>query len=307
MQRLAEIVRGTREVGKMDPKKIRGIRRGVSLYSYSGEYGITMTLEDMFADIRDLGADGLEILANAHVEGYPKPTDAWVENWHRLIRKYGLVPVEYGHWIDSRRYPGRELTTEESVAGLIVDIKLAARLGFTVMRTKMGVIDDVLTPVKNWREIVLGALPTAKRHGMVMCPEIHNPTLLDSDMVRDYVDFIRTTGTKHFALNIDFGVMMHRPWHFPGMNHDAPATFSPVSDLAAVLPYTAVCHAKFYEVDDAFVETYIDYAAVVAALKKARWSGYLLSEYEGGGKDEPGFSSDQLHRHHVLLKRLLGR
>lgn len=291
----------------MDVKRTRGIRRGVSLYSYSGEYGITMTLEDMFRDIRDTGADGLEILANAHVVGYPKPTDAWVAEWRRLLRKYGLKPVEYGHWIDSRRYPGRTLTTEESVAGLIVDIKLAARLGFSVMRTKMGVVDDILNPVPDWREIIRGALPTAKRYGVVMCPEIHNPTLLDSRMVHDYVDFIRETGTENFALNIDFGVMMHRPFRWPGMNHDAPMTFSPVSDLAAVLPYTAVCHAKFYEVDETFTETYIDYAAILDLMKKHRWNGYLLSEYEGLGKDEPGHSSEQVKRHHVLLKRLIGR
>ncbi len=290
----------------MDPKKTRGIRRGVSLYSYSGEYGVTMALEDMFKDIRDLGCDGLEILANAHVPGYPKPTGAWVAEWHRLIRKYGLRPVEYGHWIDSRRYPGRELTTEESVAGLIVDIKLAAKLGFTVMRTKMGVISDDLDPVANWREIIKGALPTAKRYGVVMCPEIHNPTLLDSRMVREYVDFIRETKTKHFALNIDFGVMMHRTWRFPGMSHDVVMKYSPVSDLKPLLPYVAVCHAKFYEVDDDFNETYIDYPAILELMKKERWSGYLLSEYEGL-KDQPGRASDQLRRQHVLMKRVLGR
>jgi hypothetical protein len=80
-------------------------KRGVSLYSYSGEYGVTMTLEDMFADISDMGADGLEILANGHIEGYPEPTDEWVENWFRMLAKYKIKPVEYGHWV--LRYPGR--------------------------------------------------------------------------------------------------------------------------------------------------------------------------------------------------------
>ena len=75
-------------------------KRGVSLYSYSGEYGVTMTMEDMFADMSDMGAEGLEILANGHIEGYPEPTDEWVENWFRLLDKYKIKPVEYGHWVE---------------------------------------------------------------------------------------------------------------------------------------------------------------------------------------------------------------
>jgi hypothetical protein len=39
-----------------------------------------------------------------------------------------------------------------------------------------------------------------------MCPEIHQPTALKSKFVDEYVNFIEKTGTKHFGLNIDFGV-----------------------------------------------------------------------------------------------------
>lgn len=89
------------------------IKRGVSLYSYSGVYGIEMTMEDCFADMYNMGATGLEILSS-HVHGYPNPTDEWLENWFALLKKYELTPVEFGHWVDSRMYPGRELTTQES-------------------------------------------------------------------------------------------------------------------------------------------------------------------------------------------------
>ena len=70
------------------------------------------------------------------------------------LEKYKIKPVEYGHWVDSRRCPGRELSTQESYDLLLGDIKLANRLGFTVLRTKLGVIDDDLTPVTNWREFI---------------------------------------------------------------------------------------------------------------------------------------------------------
>ena len=38
----------------------------------------------------------------------------------------------------------REATLEESLEQLIRDIKLASFMGFTCMRTKLGVIDEIL-------------------------------------------------------------------------------------------------------------------------------------------------------------------
>ena len=45
----------------------KGPKRGVSLYSYSAEFGFTKTLEDCFEDVCDMGAHGIEILANTHI------------------------------------------------------------------------------------------------------------------------------------------------------------------------------------------------------------------------------------------------
>ena len=279
-------------------------KRGVSLYSYSGEYGVTMTLEDMLADIHDMGAEGLEILANGHIEGYPEPSDEWLENWHRMLKKYQIKPVEYGHWVDSRRYPGRELSTQESYDSLLRDIKLAHKLGFPIMRTKLGVIDDTLTPVSNWREFIHMALPAAEQYDVRMCPEIHNPTVLKSKMVDDYVEFIEKEKTTRFGLNIDFGVFQTNPMQlWEGM---PPMEFSPVEDIIPLLPYVHVCHAKFYNMSDDFIETTTPYDKIIATLIAHQWDGYLLSEYEGPNKEVPGYASGQLRRQHILMKRLLG-
>ena len=78
----------------------KGPKRGVALYSYSAEFGLEKTLEDCFEDVHDMGAHGIEILANTHIENYPYPTEEWVEQWFRLCDKYEVVPVEYGNWID---------------------------------------------------------------------------------------------------------------------------------------------------------------------------------------------------------------
>ena len=283
----------------------KGPKRGMSLYSYSAEFGLTKNLEDCFEDMYDMGCHGLEILANTHIENYPYPSDEWVDNWHRLLDKYEIVPVEYGNWIDSHMMPDRELSTEESYEILKRDIELAARLGFKVMRTKMPVINDALEPVENWREIIKMALPIAEKYDIKMCPEIHMPSCLTDPMVQAYVDFIKETGTKNFGLNIDFGVFRtefgpndHRN---PGWNPSKP------EELIPLLPYIYCCHAKYIHMDDNFKETTIPYAEIMDILMEHNWDGYLISEYEGADKYDPGYEVTlQLRKHHIMMKNHLG-
>jgi len=298
-----------------DSSQRTGIKRGVSLYSYSGEFGVTMTLEDMFKDMYNMDATGLEILANSHIEGYPNPTDEWVENWYNNMKKFNLTPIDYGCWIDSRLHQGRELTTQESYDMLLRDIKLANKLGFTIMRTKMGVIDNTLTPVSNWREIIEKALPDAEKYNVKMCPEIHSPTVLKSKMVDDYVDFIQKTGTKNFGLNIDFGVFQNKPLTagpmsgMPADTNDRPAREmnpSKPEEIIPLLPYIYCCHSKFFDMSDDFKENTIPYDEVINIMIKQNWDGYLLSEYEGPKKDVPGYTSDQLRKQHIMLINLIG-
>jgi sugar phosphate isomerase/epimerase len=283
----------------------KGPKRGVALYSYSTEFGLTKTLEDCFEDVHDMGAHGIEILANTHIENYPYPSDEWVENWHRLCDKYEVIPVEYGHWIDSHAVRGRELTTEESIEMLCRDLRLAHRLGFTVMRTKMPVINEKLEPVTNWREIIKGALPLAEQLNLRMCPEIHTPSNLKGEMVQEYVKFIEETGTKYFGLNIDFSVFRchfkEGEWRSPDFTPNAP------EDIIPLLPYIYCCHAKFINMSDDFEETTIPYPEIVKILQDYGWDGYLLSEYEGADKYDDGYEVGQtLRKQHIMLKRLIG-
>ncbi|GAB3098241.1 TIM barrel protein [Aestuariicella hydrocarbonica] len=278
--------------------------RGVSLYCYAEELGFTMTMEDCFADMYDMGATGLEILANGHIENYPNPTDEWLENWFSLLKKYEIEPVEYGHWVDSRLVPGQQLSTKDSYDMLVKDIKLASKLGFSVMRTKLGVVDEILTPVPNWQEFIEMALPVAEEYNVKMCPELHQPTPLKSAMVDEYVEFIERTGTKHFGLNIDFGVFQSPEGRLqiPGVDNPPSAP----EDMIALLPYTYACHAKFTHMTEDFIDPTHPYDEIIKILIQEKWDGCLLSEYEGGNRSVPGYTSDQLRKQHVMMRRLLG-
>lgn len=173
------------------------------------------------------------------------------------------------------------------------------------MRTKMPVINGLLEPVENWREIIRGALPLAEQLGMKMCPEIHMPSNLKGKLVKDFVDFIEETGTKNFGLNIDFSVFRTEfgpnDWRDPNYEPNIP------EDIIPLLPYVYCIHAKFINMSDDFQETTMPYPQIIKVLQDNGWDGYLLSEYEGADKYDPGYEVGQtLRKHHILLKNLLG-
>ena len=281
------------------------LKRGVALYSYSGEYGISMNLEDCFKDMFDMGATGIEILANSHIDNYPDLSSEYVEEWKRLCNKYNIEPVEYGHWIDTRLYKNQEISMKEAKEKLVNDFKIANRLGFKILRTKMGVINGELAPVENWREIIKSVLPEAEKYGVIICPEIHLTTVLSDKFVSDYLDFIIETGTKNFGLNIDLSVFQNR-FDIPGV-----VVFNPESkhslpeEIIPLLPYVKCIHAKFNKMDDEFNELTIPYTEIIKILIEHNWEGYLLSEYEGANKEVPGYVSHELRKQHVMLKRLM--
>ncbi len=289
----------------------KGPKRGVSVYCYSQDIDVTVTLEDCLAEISDMGSPGqkmgVEILANGHIDGYPNPTDAWVKNWYHMCEKYEIVPVEYGHWVDSKLYvegPEGLLNTKESAAMLIQDIRLANRLGFTCGRTKIGVIDQELFPVPNWREIVKAALPVAQKNNFRMLTEFHSPTLLKGRVIDEYMDFItKEKCTPWFGLNIDFSVFQNKPG--PGGRGGAPGSFSKPEEIIPLLPYVHCCHAKFNDINNDCEDQTIPYPEIVKIMVDHQWDGYLLSEYEGADKATGGTWS-AVRRQHVLLKRLLG-
>ncbi|MFS0924624.1 hypothetical protein ACFC8T_15180 [Enterococcus casseliflavus] len=177
------------------------------------------------------------------------------------------------------------------------------------MRTKLGVIDDTLTPVKNWREFIKGAPGLAEQYDVRMCPEIHSPTILNSQMIVDFVDFIEQEKTKCFGLNIDFSIFQTGDNSLVGFGENdfvgPPAEHSKVAELIPLLKYVLICHAKFLKMDSNFNEVVIPYREIVQMLKKHSWEGYLISEYEGPKADDLNHVCDQVKRHQLMLKNLI--
>ena len=283
----------------------KGPKRGVSVYSYSSFFPQGYTLEDCFIEMQDIGAHGVEILANGHIDGYPYMTDEFLEKWNTLCEKYEIIPAEYGHWVDNRMWADQELTIDQCVEYLERDFKMAHELGFHCLRTKLGVINDDLDPVENWRDLITAATPAAEKYDVIMLPEIHLPTLLKQSMVQEYIEYIDKTGTKAFGLNVDFGVFSPKP------NWDGRVRFSTPEDFEDILPYVKCCHAKFTEMipsDDEYMfrEKWVPYPEVLDVMKKHNWDGWMVAEYEGHDRHDLNALHEALHKHQILMKNCLG-
>ena len=82
--------------------------------------------------------------------------------------------------------------------------------------------------------------------------------------------------------------------------------------IREILPYTRHCHGKFYEMTEGCEEPAVDYEGPVRVLKEEDWDGWISSEYEGQrqyfdlGCEISMDAVEQLRRHHVMLKKLIG-
>jgi sugar phosphate isomerase/epimerase len=80
-------------------------------------------------------------------------------------------------------------------------------------------------------------------------------------------------------------------------------------DLRNIMPYIYNVHGKFYEMTEDFREYSIPYEQIIPVLAEGGYDGYINSEYEGQRSTQDAFETDsceQVRRHHVMLRRLLG-
>lgn len=287
-------------------------RLGVSFYSYSNTLGSTMNLEECFAELKDMGCTTFEMLTS-HIDNYPNPSSKWIDHFWSLCEKYDVQPGELGHWLETHLHRGPMMTDDEIVANMVRDFKLANVLGFKQLRTKMTSINIYCDPEPGWDRYLAKLLPFAEKYDVKMQSECHIPTRLDRKHISDFVDFIEKHKTKHFGLNIDFSVFQNNwpdsvfgdiPKEFLWKNH-MPVPSMP-EEMIPLLQYVDTCHAKFNHMSENFEEVTIPYKDVFKVLVEQGWTGDLISEYEGPRKTDQAHVGEQLRRHHVMMRKLLG-
>lgn len=321
------------------------IKRGVSLYSYQEEYFLRkMTLEDCIAASAEMGALGIESIAEQMMPGFPNLSDAFYAQWHGWMKQYGATPTCHDMFLDTKKFKGRLMTEDEMLASVVRDLKHANRLGCTVMRC------IVTTPP----EIMAKAAPYAEGYNVRMGLEIHAPFNFEHEWIQQHLETYAKVGSPYLGIIPDMGIFEKR---FPRVRssryirlgahphivqyitevyarHDGAGsliddvkrmganeldlamandiqhmTYVEPRRLLEYMPIIFHIHGKFYEMLDDYTEYSIPYDEVVAVLEEGGYHGYISSEYEGNRHIQDAYEVDsveQVRRQQVMLGRLLG-
>lgn len=331
-----------RDSWSMPPK----IRRGVSFYSYQDEmYLGKMDVEDCIRHVTSMGADGIEIISEAMIPDFPNPSEEWMAKWHKMLRTYGAKPVCYDMFMDGQPIDGQDIEETEAVRIMETNIKLAARMGFHILRVVYTI------PLA----IIRKALPCAEKYDVVMGIELHPPFRLKTPQVDQYVEFIKETGTKHFGLIPDFGIFTEKV--IPSCERKAIKLGADPENVAIIsrcynsrmsyedtlkalegrhvsqadldwaksafgntwcdpeylkeyMPYTVHVHAKLFDMEDGR-DPSVDNDTIFKILKESGYKGYVCTEYEGQRTfhdmdDEYPDNLEIIRQHHEMMKRLIG-
>lgn len=194
-----------------------GIKRGVSLYSYQqAGFFRQMSWKDMIREVHDnLKTDGIEIIDEMIIRGYPYPSEAFYDEWNNEMAKYNMNAVTMDVFLDVHQFRDHVMSYDEAAERLKNDIVIASKMGFKNIRTLC------LVPI----EVIEKALPTAEKYNIKIGKEIHAPLtikyganaamekdlLLDPRSVDQIIDLVQKTGTKHLGLVPDFGIFQYAP------------------------------------------------------------------------------------------------
>lgn len=319
-------------------------KRGVSLYSFQEELFLgQMSVEDVVAFAASIGANGIEILPEQNMPGFPNIDDATVNQWLAMMDRHGTTLTCYDMFLDTKRRKDRLMTDDEQVESIVRDLKLCNRLGIRNMRVLVFVRPDILER----------CVPYAEQYDVHMGVEVHAPWHLDHAWILRTIEVADRLGTKHLGVLPDMGIFMkHYPPEFRdrflrqgatpeivnfiidqhekkimceytifevavkmgGNKADIAmaetlrhAPYSNPKRIRDFIPYFRHIQAKFYGMADDCTDPTIAYDEVIPELVAGGWDGYLSSEYEGNRWVQdagPVDSREQVRRQHIMFQTL---
>ena len=310
------------------------IKLGISLYSFSTEYiHKKLDFEGVLKKARDMGYQGVEIVAAQMVPGYPYPTDEWLAECKALLAKYELEPVCWSAYIDMGIRSDRDLTEEEIIQFTVNDLIYAKKAGFPLVRTQHAISPKIFKQM----------IPFCKELGVKLTIEMHHPHHPEVPVWKEYFDIMKNEGKGVLGFVPDFSIfqtMPHKLYLDQAVSfgcrpeklaeivelHRQKADYSVVAngDYNEIEKHTAeemfgkfsapakieqwkdiidcafYMHGKFYYLDNDDHDPCIPFEEIVAEIKRLGYKGYIASEYEGHHFDETIDSEEQL-RHFVAL------
>lgn len=300
-----------------------GISLGVTLYSFTNEWWSGQyDLEGLIAAAVQNGlGPGIEMVGFQSIRTFPDVTDAFVDEWHRIVDEHDIVATCLGSNIDVGLFPNRGLTDDEMVEYLNRQLEVAGRLGFPIVRIQIGAKPSVIER----------CLPTAEKYGITMGMEVHAPEGPRTEAILRVIDFYDRVDSPLLGFIPDFSSTMRRnppgfleslvrdglpreqlsslvdAWAGEGASNERFGRFAaqaeadgidrsiisgafgaftmngrePLESWADFEGRIVHVHGKCYEFDAEGNEPSIDYPAIAQVIVGTGFKGWISTEWEG--------------------------
>jgi sugar phosphate isomerase/epimerase len=305
-----------------------------------------MSLEQIIATCARLGIPGIEILGDQMIRGYPNIPAEFVKDWHSWMDTYGVEPACLDNFLDWNKYKGRVMSEDEQVESMTLDILNASKLGIPVVRVIHDVkpiILERLAPAAEQHKVKLALevhapsdLDTPFEQELYelfrrlqspyvgfavdfslytrRLPRIISDRYQREEMNLALREYLVTAYNEHRLEK--GGDLPPRIMSLGGREIDIMWAFmgthmidSSPRKLLDYMPHILHIHGKFWEMLPDYTEYSIPYEEIIPVLLEGGYQGYLSSEYEGNRwlhDALPVDSTEQVRRHQVMLKHLLG-
>ena len=173
------------------------IKFAVSLYSYQDNlYFKRLDFEGVIAAAAGSGAEGIEVLADTMIPGWPYITDEFADRFVGLQERYGVKGVCFEHWSDRAMWKNKLITDDQMFQRGVMYIKAAAKLGIPMVKLlheehtgpKAFVVPLTTYP------IIERLLPVAADLGVSLVLEVHTADGVGADYQQKYVELAARTG-----------------------------------------------------------------------------------------------------------------
>lgn len=248
------------------------MKLGLQLYTFGADFHAgRMDIYDAIRYAAEIGCDGVEIVAEQHIPGWPNPSLADLTRIRELISSLGMELFCFSCYFGKRVRSDRPQTMDEMTATAERLIAMTAYLGAKVMRPAFNA-----DPVDELIDYVDRMLPTLEKYNVIWGVELHAPY-----PPAYYQRALETIDSPWFRLVPDFSA-----WQGP--NAPGQIQTNELSTFEPLLPYTVHCHGKAHMFDEFGDEPNTPYPELLGMLKDYGYEGSISGEFEGWIiRDEP--------------------
>jgi len=303
-----------------------------------------LTWDQCIAAMANMGVNGIELLGQLFFRNCPDVNQEDLALWKEMMWKYGTKTVAHDFFVDRTMFRHRDLTLRESVDIVKRHVRFAAAIDCPILRiggtfdprlfaeaapiceeygVKLGVeihngssswilpiIQETIEIIRKKNTPYLGIIPDMSMFVKHITEGVYfmraaRAANVDPVLIETMKTVYEQESNEAYRARCERMLLDPRPpaeaaflrqcWRTE--SHDPKV-------LLEHMPYILHIHGKFWEMDEHCEETSVDYPNVLPVLAQGGYTGYISSEYEGGGV--PGDPFLPLRRFQTMLDRCIG-